>query len=94
MSFWDKIQRKRTGRYSLPFHVPPAGSPALMSPVEVEIAIERSRLGAALIYAQDEEKRLLAESIWGIDYMKYTYPEAYPRTCARFIDNFSIPWVR
>lgn len=66
-----------TKRHSLPYWVPSSRYLRDADPEEIEIARERARRGAALIARSDPEKRAEAERIFGIDYMKHRYPEAY-----------------
>jgi len=79
-------------RYSLPFWTPSADNPGQMSMTEIEIARERSRRGAVAILMEHPEKKAEAEAVFGIDYMKRTYPEAYQKTGGNFIKNF-LEWT-
>lgn len=58
----------------------------MMSDEEIAIAREKGRLGAEEIYRRDPEKRAQAEAIFGVEYMRYTYPRAYQKPKG-FIDR-------
>lgn len=79
-------------RFSLPKWVPSADNPALMDQAEIEIARERSRRGAAMILMENPQKKAEVEAVYGIEYCRQRYPEAYQNTNAGFIRNF-VDWV-
>jgi len=63
MNLFEYMKSRGTSRHSLPYHVPSAPVAAMMSPVEIEIAIEKADRGAELIFIQDPGKLRMAEDL-------------------------------
>ena len=61
----------------MPYWVPASKYLRDADPEEIEIARERARQGAALIFREDALKRAEGERQFGVDYMRHRYPEAY-----------------
>ena len=67
-------------------------TPISASSFDDALAAERGRLLAAQAMANNPEQRKTVEAVYGVDYCKRRYPEAYQSTLRTGIGNLFDQW--
>lgn len=63
-----------------------------ISSIDDRIAMEKGRLMAARVIAEDEGKRKELEARYGSDVIRQRYPEAYRSGFFRMLDRIAAMW--
>jgi hypothetical protein len=60
----------------------------MMSQREIDTAMERGRQMAARKMAEDAEARRRVEDVYGVEYCRRRYPEAYRGNLVRVVEKY------